>query len=104
VSPCSFLRRPLWQLSIYPDPDPEIVLEEVHSDLERNIGIARAHVVMAYDTSKANVHGVVDKWINVEEKVERECPEDDVYLVYANRIYCVDIVHMETPHWNYRSY
>jgi len=58
------------RLSIYPDPDPEIVLEEVHSDLERNIGIARAHVVMAYDTSRANVHGVVGKWINVEEKVE----------------------------------
>jgi len=62
-------------LSIYPDPDPEIVLEEVHSDLERNIGIARTHVVLAYDTSRANIHDVVDKWINVEEKVERECPE-----------------------------
>ena len=30
---------------------------------------------MAYDNSRANVHGLVGKWINVEEKVERECSE-----------------------------
>ena len=66
----------LSQLSIYPEPDPEIILEKIHSDLGRNIDVVRAHAIYAYESSKARTHGVVDKWINVEEKleVEHECP------------------------------
>lgn len=60
------------QLSIYPSPEPELVLQEEHSELERTIGVARAHATMAYENAASNVHGLVDKWIGVEEKVERE--------------------------------
>lgn len=71
----------LAQLSIYPEPEPEVVLEEVHSDLERNIGIARVHATQAYDNSRARVHGLVSKWIGVEEKVERECKNSPTGLL-----------------------
>ena len=81
-------QRPPLQLSIYPEPDPEMVLEEVHSELERNIGIARTHVTYAYDASKTNVHSVVGKWINVEEKVERECRFGAMlYIILVERIH-----------------
>lgn len=64
------------QLSIYPSPEPELVLQEEHSELEKNIGIARVHASMAYGNAASSVHGLVDKWIGVEEKVERQ------YLFY----------------------
>ncbi|KAF8317895.1 hypothetical protein DL93DRAFT_2095465 [Clavulina sp. PMI_390] len=58
------------RLSIYPEPEPEVVLEEVHTELERTIGTARTHATMAYDNSRSQVHSLVDKWIGVEAKVE----------------------------------
>ena len=59
------------QLSIYPEPDPEIVLQETPSELERQIGVARTAVTGVYLQAHQEVQGVVSKWIGVEQAVER---------------------------------
>jgi len=58
-------------LSIYPAPDPEIVVQEVPSELEKQIGVARRHLTAAYSDAHAQVQGLVSKWIGVEHAVER---------------------------------
>ncbi|KAF8332000.1 apolipo protein O-domain-containing protein [Cantharellus anzutake] len=62
--------KPGSKLSIYPEPDPEIVLVETHSELERQIRTTRRHATYFYDQSRAHVRGIVSKWIGVEEAVE----------------------------------
>jgi len=57
-------------LSIYPGPDPEVLLVETHSELERQIGAVRVKATGIYNNSQAQVHSVVSKWIGVEEAVE----------------------------------
>ncbi|KZT37692.1 hypothetical protein SISSUDRAFT_828146 [Sistotremastrum suecicum HHB10207 ss-3] len=59
------------KLPIYPASDPELVLQEVPIELEKQIGVARRHVSMIYDQGYSKVQGVVDKWISVEQRVER---------------------------------
>ncbi|KAK7449827.1 hypothetical protein VKT23_013303 [Stygiomarasmius scandens] len=58
------------KLSIYPAPDPEIVVQEVPSELEKQIGVARRHLTAAYSDAHAQVQGLVSKWIGVEHAVE----------------------------------
>jgi len=58
-------------LGIYPEPDPEIVLQETTSELERQIGVARRAVADVYLKGHQEVQGVVSKWIGVEQAVER---------------------------------
>ena len=60
------------KLSIYPGPDPEVLLVETHSELERKIGAVRVKATGIYNNSQTRVHSVVSKWIGVEEAVERE--------------------------------
>ncbi|KAF9644229.1 hypothetical protein BDM02DRAFT_1057019 [Thelephora ganbajun] len=59
------------KLSIYPEPDPDIVLQETPSELERQIGIARRAVTGVYLKAHQEVQSVVSKWIGVEQAVER---------------------------------
>jgi len=59
------------KLSIYPEPDPEIVLQETPSELERQIGVARRAVTDVYLKAHREVQGVVSKWIGIEQAVER---------------------------------
>ena len=58
-------------MSIYPKPEPEIVLQETPSELERQIGVARRAVADVYLGAHQEVQGVVSKWIGVEQAVER---------------------------------
>ncbi|KAH8081340.1 apolipo protein O-domain-containing protein [Cristinia sonorae] len=58
------------KLPIYPRPDPEIVLQENPSELERQIGIARRAVTHTYLEGHAKVQEVVSRWIGVEQAVE----------------------------------
>lgn len=48
------------------------MLEEVPSDLERQIGVARRAVTATYLDTQARVQGVVSRWIGIEQAVERE--------------------------------
>ncbi|KAG8985051.1 hypothetical protein FRB90_004969, partial [Tulasnella sp. 427] len=48
------------KLSIYPKPDPEILLVETHSDLATHIGVARVHATAAYSEGQAAVQSAVD--------------------------------------------
>jgi MICOS complex subunit MIC26 len=73
---CTTLRADgVRQLSIYPEPEREIVVLDSPSVLETQIGVARRAVTgVAYDVH-AQVHGVVSKWIDIEHAVERaSCP------------------------------
>ncbi|KAF5390005.1 hypothetical protein D9757_003854 [Collybiopsis confluens] len=58
------------KLPIYPQPDTEIVLQEVPSELERQIGAFRRQATSTYRDAHAQVQGVVSKWIGVEHAVE----------------------------------
>ena len=60
------------QLSIYPSPEPEILLEETSTPLEKQIGTVRVHVTHMYNKSGEQLGDVVSSWIGVEQKVERE--------------------------------
>lgn len=60
------------QLSIYPEPEPQLVLIDTPTELERQIGHARETVTGAYRDSYAYVQGWVSKWIGIEHAVERE--------------------------------
>lgn len=53
----------LFQLSIYPKPDAEILLVETHSDLATHIGIVRKHATMAYSEGQATIQSAVDKCV-----------------------------------------
>jgi len=59
------------KLGIYPEPNPEIVLQETPSELERQISVARRAVTDVYLKAHQEVQGVVSKWIGVEQAVER---------------------------------
>lgn len=59
------------KLNIYPEPNPEIVLQETPSELERQIGVARRAVAGVYLKAHQEVQGAVSKWIGVEQAVER---------------------------------
>lgn len=58
------------QPSIYPSPEPDILLLDTPSDLEKHIGTARRYVTDVYTDAHAQVQGVVSKWIGVEHAVE----------------------------------
>ncbi|KAL0573047.1 hypothetical protein V5O48_008906, partial [Marasmius crinis-equi] len=58
------------KLPIYSQPEPEILLQEVPSELERQIGVARRHLFAGYKETHSQVQGVVSKWIGVEHAVE----------------------------------
>ncbi|KAI5118720.1 hypothetical protein M0805_004518 [Coniferiporia weirii] len=62
---------PREKLPIYPEPEPQLVLVDTPSELERQIGAAREAITGTYENSYAYVHGWVNKWINVEHAVER---------------------------------
>lgn len=62
------------QLSIYSNPDPEILLVETSSPLEEQIGAARRQVQGTYREGRAYVQGWVNKWISVEQAVESTFP------------------------------
>ena len=59
------------QLSIYPEPEREIVVVDSPSVLETQIGVARRAVTGVAHDFHARVHGVVSKWIGIEHAVER---------------------------------
>ena len=61
------------QLPIYPIPEQEIVLQEVPSELERQIGKVRRTVTTTYLDAHSRVQEVVSQWIGVEQSVERTC-------------------------------
>ncbi|KAF8200253.1 apolipo protein O-domain-containing protein [Pholiota molesta] len=58
------------KLSIYPEPDPEILLVESPSKLEHEIGVVRRHVLRTYADAHAHVQSWVSHWIGVEHAVE----------------------------------
>ncbi|KAF9007090.1 apolipo protein O-domain-containing protein [Cyathus striatus] len=57
-------------LSIYPKPDPEIILVETPSQLEKQIGVARVQTLQAVSEARAHVQGWIDRWIGIEHAVE----------------------------------
>ncbi|EKM52910.1 uncharacterized protein PHACADRAFT_198966 [Phanerochaete carnosa HHB-10118-sp] len=59
------------KLSIYPHVEPDIVLQEVPSELEHQIGKAREAVTQTYSDAHTKVQGVVSRWIGVEHAVEQ---------------------------------
>ena len=59
------------QLSIYPEPEREIVVVDAPSVLETQIGVARRGVTGVARDVHARVHGVVSQWIGIEHAVER---------------------------------
>ncbi|KZT58168.1 hypothetical protein CALCODRAFT_433078 [Calocera cornea HHB12733] len=63
------------QLSIYPDPTPEILLVDTPSQLEESIGHVRRIATRAYSETRGRVQGGVDEWIGVERAVERKVKE-----------------------------
>ena len=59
------------QLPIYPVPEPEVVLVETPSELEKQISVARRAVTATYDDAHSRIQAVVPRWIGVEQAVER---------------------------------
>ncbi len=59
-----------YQLPIYPTPEPELILVETPSELEKQIGVARRALTDTYLDAHARVQGVVSRWIGVEQAVE----------------------------------
>jgi organizing structure protein 2 len=59
------------QLSIYPEPEREIVVLDCPSVLETQIGVARKALTGVARDVHARVHGVVSQWIGIEHAVER---------------------------------
>ncbi|KAI0641347.1 apolipo protein O-domain-containing protein [Trametes meyenii] len=57
-------------LPIYPTPDPEVLLVETPSELERQIGVARQAATTTYLDAHARVQAVISRWIGVEQAVE----------------------------------
>ena len=76
------------QLPIYPIQEPEIVLQETPSELERQIGVVRRSVTATYLDAYARVQELVSRWIGVEQSVERvsRIPSASMlYLITRNR-------------------
>lgn len=63
----------LVQLSIYPEPEREIVVVDAPSVLETQIGVARRAVTGVARDVHGRVHGTVSEWIGIEHAVERAC-------------------------------
>lgn len=63
---------PYAKLSIYPEPDAEVLLVETHSELEHQIGQLRVQGTQIYDQSRGAVQSAISRWIGVEEAVESE--------------------------------
>ena len=63
----------LAQLSIYPEPEREIVVVDAPSVLETQIGAARRTVTGVVRDVHGRVHGTVSEWIGIEHAVERAC-------------------------------
>ncbi|KAI0266348.1 apolipo protein O-domain-containing protein [Gloeopeniophorella convolvens] len=61
---------PKRKLSIYPEPEPEIVVVDTPSVLETQIGVARRAVTGVAQDVHGQVHGAVSKWIGIEQAVE----------------------------------
>jgi hypothetical protein len=61
------------QLSIYPEPEREIVVVDAPSVLETEIGVARKAVTGVARDVHRRVHGAVSEWIGIEHAVERAC-------------------------------
>jgi len=59
------------KLPIYPEPTRDVLLIETPSELEQQIGKARRAVTGTYLDARAQVQGVVSRWISVEESVEK---------------------------------
>ena len=59
------------QLSIYPEPEREIVVVDSPSVLETQIGVVRKSVTGVARDVHRRVHGVVSEWIGIEHAVER---------------------------------
>jgi hypothetical protein len=68
------------QLSIYPAPDREILLQETPSELEKQIGVARRAVTGVYNDAHGSVQTVISKWVGVEHAVERTPPPSSSHL------------------------
>ena len=64
----------LWQPSIYPVPQQDILLLDTPSELEKQIAIARRYVTGTYTDAYAQVQSAVSKWIGVEHAVESAFP------------------------------
>lgn len=58
------------QPSIYPQPTPELVLVETNTPLEQQIALARHATTNTYLDARNRLQSVVDRWINVEHRVE----------------------------------
>lgn len=58
------------KLPIYPKPNRGLILLDTPSPLELQIGQLRREVCGYYTDVRANVQGVVDQWIHVENMVE----------------------------------
>ncbi|EPS93393.1 hypothetical protein FOMPIDRAFT_1026557 [Fomitopsis schrenkii] len=58
------------KLPIYPAPAQDVLLVETPSELEQHIGTARRAVTATYLDARAQVQGVVSRWISIEESVE----------------------------------
>ncbi|KAF8576990.1 hypothetical protein K439DRAFT_1622441 [Ramaria rubella] len=63
--------RPGGRPSIYPQPEPELVLVETHSALEQQIAVTRRATNSVYQAARSRVQSIVDRWIGVEHAVER---------------------------------
>jgi len=61
------------QLSIYPEPEREIVVVDSPSVLETQIGVARKAVTGVVRDVHGRVHGAISEWIGIEHAVERAC-------------------------------
>jgi len=58
------------KLSIYPEPEREIVVVDAPSVLETRIGVARRAVMGVVRDVHGRVHGAVSEWIGIEHAVE----------------------------------
>jgi hypothetical protein len=68
------------QLPIYAPAEPEILLAPTESELVETIGRARRILLRAGEESRDGVQGVVGRWIQVERRVECECPVRSLLL------------------------
>ncbi|KAI0273068.1 apolipo protein O-domain-containing protein [Russula aff. rugulosa BPL654] len=58
------------KLSIYPEPEREIIVVDAPSVLETEIGVARKAVTGVARDVHRRVHGAVSEWIGIEHAVE----------------------------------
>ncbi|KAG8908971.1 hypothetical protein FRB99_000074 [Tulasnella sp. 403] len=72
------------KLSIYPKPDPEIQLAPTESKLADKVGEVRENAQIAWSKTRSEAQSVLEKWIGVEQVVERKlkelAPEDEPLL------------------------